>query len=230
MKLSLALERRKAYRTPFHPLPSPQRELMEIHVHRGAMGCPLPGLRTEPQCLCSCLFRRLGSCPSPGPQGLLLMREFFQMTGSPSFVFEPRKVIWKAGVSPLLYSHCFIKAGIGPEMVYREFIFCKVMLLTEGCKRREDNPMTLSFGAGNEKEEVQLVYKHKATSFSSVACCRCQFPKYLSVCTNQEVVDKCYYSNPRHWESATGHCLNLNNSRSSLGYMHIVNYMCQTVK
>lgn len=45
------------------------------------------------------------------------------------------------------------------------FFVKKNVLLTEGYKRREDNPMTLIFGAGDEKEEVQWVYKQKATSF-----------------------------------------------------------------
>lgn len=44
------------------------------------------------------------------------------------------------------------------------------------------------------------------------------------------MVDKHFYSNPRHWESVTSHCVNFNNSRSSLDYMHIASYTCQTVK
>lgn len=135
---------------------------------------PLPDLRTQPQCFCSSsLFWRLGSHPSPGAQGLSAGDSVMPDDRLSMFSLWPRKVTWKAGVSPLLYSLRFTKAGTGSKMAYRELIFCKVVLLTEGRTGREDNPMTLSFEAANKKEEVRWICKHKATSFSSVACCKC---------------------------------------------------------
>lgn len=116
---------------------------MEIRVHGGATGRPPPGLRNQaavPLVLLSFLVEAV--VPLLGHRGFLLMEEFSQMTGSPSFFFEPQRIMWKAGASPLLYPLCFTKAEIGSKMAYRELIFYKVVLLTEGCKRREDNPKT----------------------------------------------------------------------------------------
>lgn len=114
--------------------------------------------------------------PIPGHSGFLLMRVLSQLTGSPSFVSEPRKVSWKAGTSTLLYLLYFTKARIGPELAYREFIFCPIMLLTERCKEKEDNPQLWSRWWERRGCTRQLIFHlcllSLALIFTGVSCSR----------------------------------------------------------
>lgn len=136
------------------------------------MGRPPPDLGSEPLCLCSSFpFQRLGSHPSPGAQGFLLMR-ILPVDRLSRFCLWTNKKHLEGWDILFLSSISFTKAENGPKMSYRELKFCGAVLLTEGWNRREENPRTFSPKEGDEKE-VQQVYKHKAISFSSVSCCKC---------------------------------------------------------